>query len=164
MTLIYPVYLEVAEKLLSRWSRESPSALDEEEAHSPNSTSPRPADPDTVAELCRQVDELTSQNQELVLKVQVRTHTHTHTYTPPSTAQTTASLPVLLRKPRLTDILNVTSLKPALHFFQRQDFALNTNVSSVCVLTERAVWSVCVPAGVDGDTDCPGGSVQVGCL
>lgn len=61
----------VAEKLLSRWSRESPSALDEEEAHSPNSTSPRPADPDTVAELCRQVDELTSQNQELVLKVQM---------------------------------------------------------------------------------------------
>ncbi|XP_029607892.1 ankyrin repeat domain-containing protein 24 [Salmo trutta] len=59
----------VAEKLLSRRSRESPSALDEEEAHS--STSPGPADPDTVAELCRQVDELTSQNQELVLKVQM---------------------------------------------------------------------------------------------
>ncbi|XP_038854837.1 ankyrin repeat domain-containing protein 24 [Salvelinus namaycush] len=60
-----------AEKLLSRRSRESPSALDEEEADSPNSTSPGPADPDTVAELCRQVDELTSQNQELVLKVQM---------------------------------------------------------------------------------------------
>ncbi|XP_064859135.1 ankyrin repeat domain-containing protein 24-like [Oncorhynchus nerka] len=59
------------EKLLSRRSRESPSALDEEEANSPNSTSPGPADPDTVAELCRQVDELTSQNQELVLKVQM---------------------------------------------------------------------------------------------
>ncbi|XP_031688713.1 uncharacterized protein LOC116375769 [Oncorhynchus kisutch] len=58
------------EKLLSRRSRESPSALDEEEANSPNSTSTGPADPDTVAELCRQVDELTSQNQELVLKVQ----------------------------------------------------------------------------------------------
>ncbi|XP_052336479.1 ankyrin repeat domain-containing protein 24-like isoform X2 [Oncorhynchus keta] len=57
------------EKLLSRRSRESPSALDEEEANFPNSTSPCPADPDTVAELCRQVDELTSQNQELVLKV-----------------------------------------------------------------------------------------------
>nr|XP_046207634.1 ankyrin repeat domain-containing protein 24-like [Oncorhynchus gorbuscha] len=55
------------EKLLSRRSRKSPSAL--EEANFPNSTSPGPADPDTVAELCRQVDELTTQNQELVLKV-----------------------------------------------------------------------------------------------
>jgi hypothetical protein len=79
MTLIYPVYLEGVEKLLSRRSRKSPSAL--EEANFPNSTSPGPADPDTVAELCRQVDELTTQNQELVLKVHVRTQTHTHTHT-----------------------------------------------------------------------------------
>ncbi|CAB1331435.1 unnamed protein product, partial [Coregonus sp. 'balchen'] len=60
-----------AEKLLSRRSRESPFALDEGEADSPNPTSPGPADPDTVAELYRQVDELTSQNQELVLTVQM---------------------------------------------------------------------------------------------
>ncbi|CAB1324365.1 unnamed protein product [Coregonus sp. 'balchen'] len=60
-----------AEKLLSRRSRESPYALDEGEADSLNPTSPGPADPDTVAELRRQLEELALQNQELVLKVQM---------------------------------------------------------------------------------------------
>eukprot|EP00063_Salmo_salar_P096386 XP_014071221.1 PREDICTED: ankyrin repeat domain-containing protein 24-like [Salmo salar] len=60
-----------AEKLLSRRSRESPSALDEGEADSLNPTSPGPADPDTVTELRRQLKELALQNQELVLKVQM---------------------------------------------------------------------------------------------
>ncbi|CDQ93669.1 unnamed protein product [Oncorhynchus mykiss] len=60
-----------AEKLLSRRSRESPSALDEGEADSLNPTSPGAADSDTVAELRRQLKELALQNQELVLKVQM---------------------------------------------------------------------------------------------
>lgn len=78
------------EKLLSKRSRASPAhnganfQTDTDSA----SPSPGPADPETVAELRQQIEELTSQNSELVLKVQVRPdtqlifeHTHTHSVT-----------------------------------------------------------------------------------
>ncbi|KAL1022977.1 hypothetical protein UPYG_G00034970 [Umbra pygmaea] len=63
--------LDFPEKLLSRRSRESPAAVSDGEADLPAPTSPYPADPDTIAELRSQVEELTSQNEELVLKVQM---------------------------------------------------------------------------------------------
>lgn len=64
------------EKLLSKRSRASPA---QDEASSQTdidsvSPSPAPADPGAVAELHKQIEELTSQNAELVLKVQVRQH------------------------------------------------------------------------------------------
>lgn len=62
------------EKLLSKRSRASPA---QDEASSQTdidsvSPSPAPADPGAAAELHKQIEELTSQNAELVLKVQVR--------------------------------------------------------------------------------------------
>lgn len=62
------------EKLLSKRSRVSPA---QDEASSQTDTdlpgpSPAPADPGAVAELQKQIEELISQNAELVLKVQVR--------------------------------------------------------------------------------------------
>lgn len=62
------------EKLFSKHSRAAPG---QDEATSRADTdsashSPAPADPGTVAELRKQIEELTSQNSELVLKVQVR--------------------------------------------------------------------------------------------
>ncbi|XP_028260082.1 ankyrin repeat domain-containing protein 24 [Parambassis ranga] len=65
--------LDFPEKLLSKRSRASPahnganSQTDTDSA----SPSPGPADPETVAELRKQIEELTSQNSELVLKVQM---------------------------------------------------------------------------------------------
>ncbi|KAM3876019.1 uncharacterized protein ankrd24 [Diretmus argenteus] len=61
------------EKLLSSRSRASPA---QDEASSPGETnstnpSPAPADPATVADLRKQIAELTSQNSELTLKVQM---------------------------------------------------------------------------------------------
>ncbi|XP_070765593.1 ankyrin repeat domain-containing protein 24 [Enoplosus armatus] len=65
--------LDFPEKLLSKRSRASPS---QDEATSQADTdsahpSPAPADPGTVAELRKQIEELTSQNSELALKVQM---------------------------------------------------------------------------------------------
>uniref|UniRef100_A0AAY5KA30 Ankyrin repeat domain 24 n=2 Tax=Esox lucius TaxID=8010 RepID=A0AAY5KA30_ESOLU len=60
-----------AEKLLSRRSRECPSDPDEADTDLADPASAEAADPGTVAELRRQVEDLTSQNQELVLKVQM---------------------------------------------------------------------------------------------
>uniref|UniRef100_A0A3Q2ZDK4 Ankyrin repeat domain 24 n=1 Tax=Kryptolebias marmoratus TaxID=37003 RepID=A0A3Q2ZDK4_KRYMA len=60
-------------KLLSKRSRASP-AHDEATSQADTdsaSPSPAPVDPGTVAELRKQIDELTSQNSELVLKVQM---------------------------------------------------------------------------------------------
>ncbi|XP_062280262.1 ankyrin repeat domain-containing protein 24 [Scomber scombrus] len=61
------------EKLLSKRSRASP--VQDEATSQGNidsaSPSPSPADPGTVAELCKQIEELTSKNSELVLKVQM---------------------------------------------------------------------------------------------
>ncbi|GAA6221519.1 ankyrin repeat domain-containing protein 24 isoform X1 [Lates japonicus] len=65
--------LDFPEKLLSKRSRASP-AQDEATSQADNdsaSPSPAPADPGTVAELHKQIEELTSQNSELVLKVQM---------------------------------------------------------------------------------------------
>lgn len=62
------------EKLLSKRSRASPAqdeATSQGDADSAR-PSPAPADPGTVAELHKQIEELTSQNSELALKVQVR--------------------------------------------------------------------------------------------
>uniref|UniRef100_A0A3Q3KR47 Ankyrin repeat domain 24 n=1 Tax=Mastacembelus armatus TaxID=205130 RepID=A0A3Q3KR47_9TELE len=61
------------EKLLSKRSRASP-AQDEVTSQADTesvSPSPAPADPGTVAELRKQIEELISQNSELVLKVQM---------------------------------------------------------------------------------------------
>lgn len=61
------------EKLLSKHSK-VPSVQDEatsQEDVDLASPSPAPPDPGTVAELRKQIEELTSQNTELVLKVQV---------------------------------------------------------------------------------------------
>lgn len=68
------------EKLLSKHSRASPV---QDEATSQGdvdsaSPSPAPADPGTVAELRKQIEELASQNSELVLKVQVMVWHSTH--------------------------------------------------------------------------------------
>ncbi|XP_063323184.1 ankyrin repeat domain-containing protein 24 [Pelmatolapia mariae] len=65
--------LDFPEKLLSKRSRASPA---QDEASSQTdidsvSPSPAPADPGAVAELHKQIEELTSQNAELVLKVQM---------------------------------------------------------------------------------------------
>ncbi|XP_024859676.1 ankyrin repeat domain-containing protein 24 isoform X3 [Kryptolebias marmoratus] len=65
--------LDFPEKLLSKRSRASP-AHDEATSQADTdsaSPSPAPVDPGTVAELRKQIDELTSQNSELVLKVQM---------------------------------------------------------------------------------------------
>ncbi|XP_045905179.1 ankyrin repeat domain-containing protein 24 isoform X2 [Micropterus dolomieu] len=65
--------LDFSEKLLSKRSRashsqdEATSQADADSAH----PSPAPADPGTVAELRKQIEELTSQNSELALKVQM---------------------------------------------------------------------------------------------
>ncbi|XP_040896571.1 ankyrin repeat domain-containing protein 24 [Toxotes jaculatrix] len=65
--------LDFPEKLLSKRSRaslaqdETTSQVDSDSA----SPSPAPTDPGTVAELRKQIEELTSQNSELVLKVQM---------------------------------------------------------------------------------------------
>ncbi|XP_069378241.1 ankyrin repeat domain-containing protein 24 isoform X1 [Paralichthys olivaceus] len=56
------------EKLLSKRSRASPAQDENTDSASP---SPGPPDPGTVAELRKQIEELTSQNSELVLKVQM---------------------------------------------------------------------------------------------
>ncbi|XP_073333230.1 uncharacterized protein ankrd24 isoform X1 [Pagrus major] len=61
------------EKLLSKRSRASPAqdeATSQGDAYSAR-PSPAPADPGTVAELHKQIEELTSQNSELALKVQM---------------------------------------------------------------------------------------------
>ncbi|XP_030289832.1 ankyrin repeat domain-containing protein 24 isoform X2 [Sparus aurata] len=61
------------EKLLSKRSRASPAqdeATSQGDADSAR-PSPAPADPGTVAELHKQIEELTSQNSELALKVQM---------------------------------------------------------------------------------------------
>ncbi|XP_036971233.1 ankyrin repeat domain-containing protein 24 isoform X1 [Acanthopagrus latus] len=61
------------EKLLSKRSRASPAqdeATSQGDAESAR-PSPAPADPGTVAELHKQIEELTSQNSELALKVQM---------------------------------------------------------------------------------------------
>ncbi|XP_030583882.1 ankyrin repeat domain-containing protein 24 [Archocentrus centrarchus] len=62
--------LDFPEKLLSKRSRASPA---QDEASSQNDTDlvSAPADPGVVAELHKQIEELTSQNAELVLKVQM---------------------------------------------------------------------------------------------
>uniref|UniRef100_A0A668U2C2 Ankyrin repeat domain 24 n=1 Tax=Oreochromis aureus TaxID=47969 RepID=A0A668U2C2_OREAU len=65
--------LDFPEKLLSKRSRASPA---QDEASSQTdidsvSPSPAPADPGAVAELHKQIEDLTSQNAELVLKVQM---------------------------------------------------------------------------------------------
>ncbi|XP_039984725.1 ankyrin repeat domain-containing protein 24 [Xiphias gladius] len=65
--------LHFPEKLFSKHSRAAPG---QDEATSRADTdsashSPAPADPGTVAELRKQIEELTSQNSELVLKVQM---------------------------------------------------------------------------------------------
>ncbi|XP_041861299.1 LOW QUALITY PROTEIN: ankyrin repeat domain-containing protein 24 [Melanotaenia boesemani] len=65
--------LEFPEKLLSKRSRAS-SAQDEATFQTDTDSanpSPAPADQRRVAELCKQIEELTSQNSELVLKVQM---------------------------------------------------------------------------------------------
>ncbi|XP_060934755.1 ankyrin repeat domain-containing protein 24 [Limanda limanda] len=56
------------EKLLSKRSRASPAQEEDSDSASP---SPGPTDPGTDAELRKQIEELTSQNSELVLKVQM---------------------------------------------------------------------------------------------
>ncbi|XP_035504103.2 ankyrin repeat domain-containing protein 24 isoform X2 [Scophthalmus maximus] len=60
--------LDFPEKLLSKRSRASPAQGEDTDSASP---SPAPADPGTVAELQTQIEELTLQNSELVLKVQM---------------------------------------------------------------------------------------------
>ncbi|XP_056234262.1 ankyrin repeat domain-containing protein 24 isoform X2 [Seriola aureovittata] len=65
--------LDFPEKLLSKRSRASP-AQDEATSQADSdsaSPSPAPADPGAVAELRKQIEELKSQNSELVLKVQM---------------------------------------------------------------------------------------------
>ncbi|XP_055363765.1 ankyrin repeat domain-containing protein 24 isoform X2 [Betta splendens] len=63
--------LDFPEKLLSKRSR-AISAQDELSSPAPAaSAGPSPADPGTVAELHKQIEELASQNSELVLKVQM---------------------------------------------------------------------------------------------
>ncbi|XP_008405191.1 ankyrin repeat domain-containing protein 24 isoform X5 [Poecilia reticulata] len=65
--------LDFPEKLLSKRSRASPAqdeASSQTDADSPG-PSPAPADPGSVAELQKQIEELISQNAELVLKVQM---------------------------------------------------------------------------------------------
>ncbi|XP_041647076.1 ankyrin repeat domain-containing protein 24 isoform X2 [Cheilinus undulatus] len=65
--------LDFPEKLLSKRSRISPSP-DEATCEADTDSaqpSPVPADPGTVAELHKQIEELTSQNSELALKVQM---------------------------------------------------------------------------------------------
>ncbi|XP_071343788.1 ankyrin repeat domain-containing protein 24 isoform X3 [Trachinotus anak] len=65
--------LDFPEKLLSKRSRASPAqdeATSQADADSA-SPSPAPADPGTVAELHKRIEDLTSQNSELVLKVQM---------------------------------------------------------------------------------------------
>ncbi|XP_049443765.1 ankyrin repeat domain-containing protein 24 isoform X1 [Epinephelus fuscoguttatus] len=65
--------LDFPEKLLSKRSRASPAqdeAISQGDTDSANA-SPSPADPGTVAELRKQIEELTSQNSELTLKVQM---------------------------------------------------------------------------------------------
>uniref|UniRef100_A0A3Q3R816 Uncharacterized protein n=1 Tax=Monopterus albus TaxID=43700 RepID=A0A3Q3R816_MONAL len=64
--------LDFPEKLLSKRSRASPAQDEVTHADTKEaSPSPAPADPGAVAELCKQIEELTSQNSELVLKVQM---------------------------------------------------------------------------------------------
>ncbi|XP_029987357.1 ankyrin repeat domain-containing protein 24 [Sphaeramia orbicularis] len=65
--------LDFPEKLLSKRSRASPAPDDGASQGNTDSTnpSPAPADPGTVAELRKQIEELASQNSELVLKVQM---------------------------------------------------------------------------------------------
>lgn len=75
------------EKLLSKRSRASPTEDDSTSTGPPDSTylTPAAADSGTVAELHKKIEELSSQNSELTLKVQVSTkkitHTHTHEVT-----------------------------------------------------------------------------------
>lgn len=61
------------EKLLSKQSRACPAEDESTCNGAPDSAkpSPAPADPGPVAELRKQIEELTSQNSELALKVQV---------------------------------------------------------------------------------------------
>nr|XP_054586064.1 ankyrin repeat domain-containing protein 24 isoform X2 [Nothobranchius furzeri] len=65
--------LDFPEKLLSKRSRASPGLEEANSQPDTDSASPSsaPADPRTVTELRRQIEELTSQNSELVLKVQM---------------------------------------------------------------------------------------------
>ena len=82
-----------AEKLLSRQSRGTEGEHAQEEATAageadPDESGEQPEAPGVVAKLQKQVEELRSQNSELVLKVQVYNtkfnptwHTHTHTHT-----------------------------------------------------------------------------------
>ncbi|XP_047231295.1 ankyrin repeat domain-containing protein 24 isoform X2 [Girardinichthys multiradiatus] len=65
--------LDFPEKLLSKRSRASPAQDDasSQTDTDPTGPSPAPADPGSVAELRKQIEELISQNSELVLKVQM---------------------------------------------------------------------------------------------
>uniref|UniRef100_A0A3Q2R3X2 Ankyrin repeat domain 24 n=1 Tax=Fundulus heteroclitus TaxID=8078 RepID=A0A3Q2R3X2_FUNHE len=65
--------LDFPEKLLSKRSRASPAQDDASSQTDADSTgpSPAPADPGSVADLQKQIEELISQNSELVLKVQM---------------------------------------------------------------------------------------------
>ncbi|MEQ2277833.1 hypothetical protein XENORESO_008551, partial [Xenotaenia resolanae] len=63
--------LDFPEKLLSKRSRASPAQDDASTDTDPTGPSPAPADPGSVAELRKQIEELISQNSELVLKVQM---------------------------------------------------------------------------------------------
>lgn len=62
------------EKLLSKRSRASPAHEEATSQTDSDGPSPAPADPGQVAELHKQIEQLTSQNSELALKVQVRSN------------------------------------------------------------------------------------------
>eukprot|EP00066_Takifugu_rubripes_P023867 XP_011613133.1 PREDICTED: ankyrin repeat domain-containing protein 24-like [Takifugu rubripes] len=62
---------DFSEKLLSKQSRACPDESTSEGVPDSAHLSPAPADPGTVAELRNQIEELTSQNSELALKVQM---------------------------------------------------------------------------------------------
>lgn len=64
-------FIALPEKLLSKQSRACPEESTSEGAPDSTHLSPAPADPGTVAELRNRIEELTSQNSELALKVQV---------------------------------------------------------------------------------------------
>ncbi|XP_059197565.1 ankyrin repeat domain-containing protein 24 [Centropristis striata] len=63
--------LDFPEKLLSKRSRASPAQDEATSQGDADSANPVPGDPGTVAELHKQIEELTSQNSELTLKVQM---------------------------------------------------------------------------------------------
>lgn len=72
--LFWIVFELPLERLLSKHSRAAPAQDEATSQGDPDSASlsPAPADPGTVAGLSKQIEELTSQNSELALKVKVR--------------------------------------------------------------------------------------------